>query len=131
MKSVSLSAGATWYDAFTLNPTPNSGFVASWYIAVPSRGSCDPAEWTDTVSTRSAATTRSSTLLYARPAFLSIPLGSLGTPPEADFEAPSSDDEARGIPLGATRSSVGRVFKISVWQSELELAFHQNTSYFS
>merc|ERR1711938_211349 len=26
-----------------------------------------------------AATTRSSTLLYARPAFLSIPLGSLGT----------------------------------------------------
>ena len=74
------------------------------------------------------ATTRSSTLLYARRAFLSIPLGSLGTvavrgkayegwwnhmsrllparphdsPPKADFEAPSSDDVDE---LGRSRGS--------------------------
>ena len=75
-----------------------------------------------------AATMRSSTLLYARRAFLSIPLGSLGTvavrgkayegwwnqhvtatagptprwPPKADFAAPSSDDVDE---LGRSRGS--------------------------
>ncbi|EOD04482.1 hypothetical protein EMIHUDRAFT_220921 [Emiliania huxleyi CCMP1516] len=63
----------------------------------------------DTVSTPSAATTRSSTLLYARPAFLSIPLGSLGT---ADFEAPSSDDvdelgRSRGSQMTSHASIIG------------------------
>ena len=73
------------------------------------------------------ATTRSSTLLYARPAFLSIPLGSLGTvavrgkacegwwnhmsrllparptlASEADFGVPSSDDVDE---LGRSRGS--------------------------
>ncbi|EOD32617.1 hypothetical protein EMIHUDRAFT_230577 [Emiliania huxleyi CCMP1516] len=62
---------------------------------------CAILSLSDTVSTRSAATTRSSTLLYARPAFLSIPLGSLGTV-AADFEAPSSDDVDE---LGRSRGS--------------------------
>ncbi|EOD05805.1 hypothetical protein EMIHUDRAFT_219913 [Emiliania huxleyi CCMP1516] len=65
----------------------------------------------DTVSTRSVATTRSSTLLYARRAFLFIPLGSLGTV-AADFEAPSSDDvdelgRSRGSQMTSHASTIG------------------------